>query len=459
MRSREVRWTNQSVLRLAAGEDPVEAVTRRARDVVIRALDDGWAGPPFEPLELAEKLGIVVAAIDEVRDARLVAYGASRLRIEFNPNRSRRRVRYSIAHEIGHTLFPDCADEIRHRESADERGIGHEWQLEALCNIAAAEILMPMGTLPALSAGEVGLDRLIELREKYDVSTEATFIRFVRVTDEPCAMFCASRVGHPGPTARHRIDYMIGSSTWPFPVHGCEMPASGSVASHCTSIDFSWKGEEIWRIPKKRLRVECVGIPPYPGSGYPRIVGIAMPTARTGRTATPVLTVAGDATRPRGSGPKVIVHVVNDKTPNWGGRGFARALGRRYPEVQQGFKEWAGARRLGDALGEVHFHAVSEDLYVASMISQHGYGPSPKPRLRYVALRQCLQHVAEFAGEKRMSVHMPRIGTGEAGGAWEIVEELVCSTVSAAGVPVTVYDRPGSPWRPSAQGTIGFGKR
>lgn len=459
MSSKHVEWTNKSVLRLAGDKNPVEAVTQRVREVVVGAIDKGWPGPPFDPLELADRMGIAVEATDDVRDALLRAAGAARFRIEFNPNRSRRRVRYSIAHEIGHTLFPDCAEEVRHRETVDERGLGDEWQLEALCNIAAAEILMPIGTLPALSAGEVGLDRLIELREKYDVSTEAMLIRFVRVTDEPCAMFCASRVGQPGQAARHRIDYMIGSSTWPFDVRCGEMPVVGSVASHCTSIDFTWKGEELWRVPKKRLHVECIGIPPYPGSGYPRIVGVAIPPVGARSPASVIQTVSGDATLPRGPGAKLIVQVVNDRTPNWGGRGFARALARRYPEAQQSFEEWAGARRLGDSLGEVHFHKQSEGIHVASMVSQHGYGPSPTRRLRYAALRECLQRVAEFARVNGVTVHMPRIGTGEAGGVWEIVEELIHSTVSAAGVPVTVYDLPDSPWRPSPQSSFAFGRR
>jgi len=41
---------------------------------------------------------------------------------------------------------------------------------------------------------------------------------------------------------------------------------------------------------------------------------------------------------------------------------------------------------------------------------------------------------------------MPRIGTGQAGGAWFIVEELVRSALPNAGVSAFVYDLPeGSP--------------
>jgi hypothetical protein len=35
---------------------------------------------------------------------------------------------------------------------------------------------------------------------------------------------------------------------------------------------------------------------------------------------------------------------------------------------------------------------------------------------------------------------MPRIGCGQAGGSWFIVEELIASTLLGSGVPAVVYD-------------------
>lgn len=458
MTSRAANWTNKSVRLLAGREDPVEAMGNVTRDVVVRAIDDGWAGPPFDPIELAERHGIRVEPSDDVREARLVPIGSSRFRIEFNPSRSRRRVRYSIAHEIAHTLFPDCADSIRNRATGSARGRGDDWQLEALCNVAAAEILMPAGTLPALDTNQVVLERILELGEKYDVSTEAMFIRFVQMSDVSCATFAASRAGaaRAGRNPTYRVDYMIGSDAWPFPVRGCLMPEGDSIASHCTAVDFTWTGEETWRRPRKRLHVGCVAIPPYPGSGIPRVIGIAVPATGESKERARLQFVTGDATHPRGGGEKLVVHVVNDRTPNWGGRGFARELAREHPGVQESFRVWAGTRRANLSLGGVHFDRVGEEIHVASMVCQHGYGPSPRPRIRYAALRTTLRTVADYASEHRLSIHMPRIGTGAAGGSWEIIEELIRSAVVAAGVSVTIYDQPGSAWAPSAQGSFEF---
>ncbi len=201
------QWTNPSVLAFAGDGDPVEAIRNHARRVVLDALDRGWRGPPFDPVALAELLKLNVDARQDVVDARTVATPGGRLRIEFNPTRARARVRYSLAHEIAHTFFDDCAARVRHRGPHGESE-ADGWQLEALCNIAAAELLMPLGSLRRLS--EFDLDTLLKIRTDFDVSTEAAFIRVVELTDAPCAMICASA---PDGGA-YRVDYFIASNTW-----------------------------------------------------------------------------------------------------------------------------------------------------------------------------------------------------------------------------------------------------
>ena len=146
-------WTNASVrelLKIVGESDPVRAITQRAREVALDAMDKGWTGPPFDPLQLADHLGIAISPRHDVRDARTLPGPAGGVRVEFNPNRPSARVRYSIAHEIAHTLFPDCSDRIRQRSLHDELQ-GDEWQLEAICNVGAAELLMPLGSLHTLA--------------------------------------------------------------------------------------------------------------------------------------------------------------------------------------------------------------------------------------------------------------------------------------------------------------------
>lgn len=433
-------WTNKSVVRFAGTGDPVKKISSVARSVVIAAIDDGWTGPPFDPLELAEILDIKTVANDEVRDARIVPSGR-RFSIEYNPNRTPARVRYSIAHEIAHTLFSDCAELVRYRDTID-RGTTDDWQLEALCNIAAAEILMPVGSLPEIVVSALTAKQLVNLRDRYAVSTEAMAIRLVQVTDEPCAMICASTVDTESTQSVYRIDYAIASNTWKHSiVYGTVLPADSAIAN-CKGVGHTWMGAERWWKGGPRLHVEAVGIPPYPGTRYPRVIAIVTTPQRT--SSQPGISyVTGDATRPSGAQKKLIVHVVNDGTANWGGRGFARALAKACPDIQDDFREWSKEHSLRKKFGQVRFARIDSETAVASMICQKGYGTSPTPRIRYGALKNCLKIVSEYAHKNEYSVHMPRIGTGEAGGNWSIVAELVSSTIVDAGVRVTVYDLPG----------------
>lgn len=457
-RGAQTQWTNPSVLALAEGHDPIAVVTARARAIALDAMDRGWAGPPFDPIALATLLKVEIAANAEVRDARTVPVGRGRVRIEFNPNRPRGRMRYSVAHEIAHTFFPDVADQIRHRARHDELQ-GDAWQLEALCNIAAAELLMPLGPLTAATSEDLSIHAILDLQRRFDVSTEALVIRLAESSDAPLAAFCASPRAE-GAWGEYTLDYLIPSRGWSDAFRGKLRLPKDSVVRQCSAIGYSARGVESWSASTGAAEVEAVGIPPYPGGSMPRVVGLLKPaldSAMGSVSAAGGMThVFGNATQPRGEGPWLIVHVVNDKTANWGGGGFAAAVRGRWPVVQDDFRDWATHHRASFRLGAVRMSRVDEALSVASIVAQHGYGDATRPRIRYAALREGLAAVAVTARERGASVHMPRIGTGQAGGQWSIVRELILETLVDAGVAVTVYDLPGSLPPREAQTTLGF---
>ena len=203
-----IRWTNKSVLRLAGAEEPIAVIERKARELALRARDAGWTGPPFDPIMIADLLGIPVEANASVPDARIVSKDR-RLIIQYNPTQPRARVRFTIAHELAHTLFPDVADEVRHR--GGNRQISDDWQLEVLCNIAAAEFVMPTGSMPP-SDRLPAIEELMLDRKKFDVSAEAFLIRATKMTREPVIMFCASALSTnaEAESPRYRIDYHCG---------------------------------------------------------------------------------------------------------------------------------------------------------------------------------------------------------------------------------------------------------
>lgn len=174
--------------------------------------------------------------------------------------------------------------------------------------------------------------------------------------------------------------------------------------------------------------------------------------------------LVGDATAPQGGGPKIIAHVCNDMG-GWG-RGFVLQLSRRWPLSEEAYRFWyrsprqdlsvhttyaipgADHQRLDGeswegefALGNTQLVAVEPTIFIANMIAQRGYktvtGQIP---LRYDALRGCLSKLAKKAAQLTATVHMPRIGTGLAGGNWNEIEPIIQEELND--IIVYVYDLP-----------------
>ena len=435
-------WTNTSVLEFSKGREPIAAMLEYAQRVVFEAIQSGWIGPPFDPIALADILKIDIVPSADVKDARTIPRGSGRrgFLIEFNPNRPRGRMRYSIAHEIAHTFFADCADRIRNRlsHSAAE---ADDWQLEMLCNIGAAEILMPVVSVRDDISEDISVEDVLQLSEKYDVSIEAILIRASHLSQQSMVVFVASDHTDSFQGA-YTVDYSVPSRSWCSPIAtGYRLPED-SVVSQCTAIGFTAKNRERWKNIPKPVEVEFVGLPPYPGSTKPRVAGLAKLIEQEYGVLATLEYLRGDALSPRGEGTRIIAHIVNDRTANWGGNGFAAAVKRKFPDVQREFRNWAMAEPTRLRLGEVHVSTIESEVISVQMIAQAGYGVSKRPRIRYQPLQKCLETVGELAIEKRATVHMPRIGMGYARGQWPVIEQLLYESLISRGVSTNVYDLP-----------------
>jgi O-acetyl-ADP-ribose deacetylase (regulator of RNase III) len=438
-------WTHPSVKIFAPNSDPYRKMVGHARSVVLAAQDKGWTGPPFDPAALAKILKIPVEPCQDVRDARTVPLGKHNVKIEFNPNRTPARIRYSIAHELAHTFFPDCSASVRNRESRDDIA-GDLWQLEMLCNVGAAELLLPIGSLEPreIAAGAITIDRLLKLSRRFEVSMEALLLRVVKLSTEPLMMFAASRIEAKN-GGRYRIDYSQPSHGWPGRIKPGTLLAENTLISRCTKSGFTERGNEQWSGVQYPLHVESVAIPPYPGHAFPRVVGIASLVDSHSVSVLRLDELQGDALVPRSDAVTIIAHVVNDGTSNWGGGGFASAVRRRFPEVAKDFQKWTSRNRANLRLGKSRLCEAGPGIFVFSMVAQKGYGPSSKPRIRYEPLEQCLLDLAQEATARNAAVQMPKIGCGLAGGRWSVVRELIEEALLEVAISTTVYSPPGQP--------------
>lgn len=433
-------WTHPSVL-LLPGDDPVAAVVGAARAAVLRAVDAGWDPPPYDPFSLALALGIPMRPVTGGFDARTVPDDASPrgVRIEYDPGRPAGRLRFSVAHEIGHTLFPDVAEQTRNRtgKGAVETFDGpDDWQLEMLCNVAAAEFIMPAQTLTDLDLVGLDLRNVMVRQRRLQVSTEALLRRLAALTDQPATMYAARRA----PSGRYVVDYTSPSRAGGPDLRAGTLLPERTILATCTAVGYTAEATETWRPEDGPLLVQAVGIPPYPGHRLPRVAGFVRQSAAPPPAHGAALAeITGSALDPADPGNAMIVHVVNDRARTWGGD-FARRLARRHPWAAQAFSAWAVANEDNLVLGNIHIVKEAPDQpAVCSLVAQQGYGPSDQPRLRYPALDRCLDQAGEHAVARGLSVHAPRIGTGQAGGHWDLVRDMLDRRIVRRGADVVVY--------------------
>lgn len=144
----------------------------------------------------------------------------------------------------------------------------------------------------------------------------------------------------------------------------------------------------------------------------------------------------GDATKPVKT-PAYIVHICND-ADGWGA-GFVIAVTRAFGNgPESSYRCWS--REEDFRLGKIQIVSVNNDISVVNMIAQTGFMTAKNQHpLHLKALRQCLKQVYMAVKDTNITVHMPRIGCGLAGGTWNEVEPIIEATMT---VDTYVYDFP-----------------
>lgn len=443
-------WTNESVVAFASGGDPLERAHAVAAKLLDIAKETGHYGPPVDVFGLAGALGIQLTPKDDLLDARVVSprsEAPGELVIEYNPSRPRGRLRFSIAHEIAHSRFDDVAARPRHRLAAGSivDPTSDDWELELVCDVIAADLLIPEHAVEGLLTVDPDIEFIMETRRRLDVSTEALLRRLVQATPRPLTLLATSRPPQ-GPAGAMRVDYVVSSpSAGDGPLsrlgHGDVLHGIDPLID-CTAVGQTVRGRATF--DGAELFVQCVGVPAYPGSQWPRVLALIESEDR--RLALPNLSfvVSDILDVTRGDKPVIFAHVVSDSVRTWSHVGVAGSLAKSFPDFAQAFRAWSIASPRNLKLGELHFVDRPIDgrsTAVASLVAQEGFGGSA-PRLRYDALEECLRQLAEIAIARGAEVHVPRLGAGQAGGRWDEVERLLIAYLVSADVNVVVHTRP-----------------
>lgn len=140
-----------------------------------------------------------------------------------------------------------------------------------------------------------------------------------------------------------------------------------------------------------------------------------------------IMYIVGDATKPVCDTPgniRIIPHICNS-IGVWGA-GFVKAISKKWPEAEREYRQLDEYK-----LGSVQFVKVDNNTIIANMIAQEGVGLANGPPIRYESLAKTLAKVDRLAhllsDKYYVSIHMPKIGTGLAGGKWELIEPLLQS--------------------------------
>jgi len=181
----------RSLVQTTKASNPEEAVRRAAREVLdtfLNTFPDDGPSVNVEALASFRSIKLVAEPPSFSEDAELVPNPEGRVHMRVNRDRPITRQRFSIGHEVGHTLFPGYETQVQCRKPRTRDWHAPSDILEYLCDLASSEFLLPLERFQAdLAATTTSAEQLLLLAGRYKASPEATVRRFIDLTDGPAA--------------------------------------------------------------------------------------------------------------------------------------------------------------------------------------------------------------------------------------------------------------------------------
>ena len=123
----------------------------------------------------------------------------------------------------------------------------------------------------------------------------------------------------------------------------------------------------------------------------------------------------------------IIVHQVNVQGKM--GRGLAKAIADKWPNVRQAYIQACAGHRL--QLGDIQLVHVKEgrkyvpDLIVCNLVGQEGFG-TDRRYTNYAAISVGLFKLKTYIQAVKLPVYFPKgMGCGFGGGDWGLVEPMI----------------------------------
>ncbi len=243
--------------------------------------------PPVNPEVVASYQGISGIERWPLEWAGCLVPEEGRLVIRVRDSDPPTRQRFTTFHEIAHTFFPGYRHAPQYR-CAPLRVPRQENGIEALCDVAASELLLPARYIrPRLAKATFDLDTVEALASECEASMEAAARRLVTLWSGPCLLIGMEREtepSQPDQAPKLRVSYTHVNGRWPcLPTHGSIR--DDHVLNECTrgqSVDCITDLDDLAMEPMGDVEVHAR---PYPFTDsdnvhHDRILVLARPTSR-----------------------------------------------------------------------------------------------------------------------------------------------------------------------------------
>jgi Zn-dependent peptidase ImmA (M78 family) len=194
-------WTEPLVRRLIdenGGGDPREIIRAYADELRRGA---GQTKLPIKVDLIRSYLGIRKREGDYDFAGRIYAEESGQLVMNLRATDLPERRRFTCAHELIHPAFPGFRLESRYRlDTQVGTNTAQRAQEEYLCDLGAAELLMPAELVRGAYSAADGLDDVERLSVDAEVSLEAAANRLVGLSDEPTILLVLEVMHKPADT-------------------------------------------------------------------------------------------------------------------------------------------------------------------------------------------------------------------------------------------------------------------